>query len=363
MPGVRLAYTPGLMAMSFHLGLAAGGARPVAPASPRRSDHDITNTVKVSSAAAVLQAVGPLVVSTWPNADTAPLVRAFRDLDDMFSGRCPGYAGVDTVYHDTQHTLDVTLAMARLLAGHERQADAASQLGAERAVAGIIMALFHDVGYLRRQIDREARNGAEFTRTHVGRGAQFLSYYLPHIGLPQWAPVASEILHFTGYEKPFADIVVRDDRDRRLGHLLGTADMLAQLSDRCYLEKCRDRLYPEFVLGGVALGPTGIGTATVKYASGLDLLRQTPGFVAATRRTRLDGEFGRAYRHVEVLFDGSNPYIEAIDRNLAYLEQVLRSESWRMLRRNPPLFAADPDTLSTVRLQMLGYFKKTWLRD
>jgi hypothetical protein len=34
-----------------------------------------------------------------------------------------------------------------------------------------------------------------------------------------------------------------------------------------------------------------------------------------------------------------------------------------MLRRNPPLFAADPDTLTMVRSQMLGYFKKAWLRD
>ena len=35
-----------------------------------------------------------------------------------------------------------------------------------------------------------------------------------------------------------------------VGHLLGTADMIAQIADRCYLEKCRDRLYAEFVLGG-----------------------------------------------------------------------------------------------------------------
>jgi hypothetical protein len=75
----------------------------------------------------------------------------------------------------------------------------------------------------------------------------------------------------------------------------------------------------------------------------------------------LDGEFGAAYRYLEVLFDGHNPYIEAIDRNMKYLDQVLRSESWRMLRRNPPLYAAAPNILDTVRLQMLGYLKKAWL--
>ena len=50
------------------------------------------------------------------------------------------------------------------------------------------------------------------------------------------------------------------------------------------------------------------------YGSGLDMLRQTPEFVAETMRTRLDGEFGGAYRYVEALFGGRNPYMEAIDR-------------------------------------------------
>jgi hypothetical protein len=53
----------------------------------------------------------------------APVERAFADFDALFAGRMPGFSGVDTVYHDRQHTLDVTLAMARLLAGYERQVD------------------------------------------------------------------------------------------------------------------------------------------------------------------------------------------------------------------------------------------------
>jgi hypothetical protein len=309
-----------------------------------------------------LQATSQLLLASWPRIDLAPVERAFSDFDALFAGRIPGYAGVDTVYHDRQHTLDVTLAMARLLAGYERQTETLWQLTGERAVLGVILALFHDVGYLRRSSDHAQANGAEFTRSHVSRGAEFLTHYLPQLGLDTWSPVAAQIIHFTGYERPFHQIVTTDARDLRLGHLLGTADMIAQLADRCYLEKCRDRLYPEFVLGGVALSAGG-GGPEVKYASGLDLLRQTPGFVANTRATRLDRDFGRAYRYLEILFDGQNPYIESIDRNMEYLEQVLRSESWRMLRRNPPLHAADPETLGRVRSLMLGYFKKAWLQD
>ncbi len=331
-------------------------------ASIRRSDYDITNTVRVSSPQAVLHAVEQLLVSTWPNIVLAPIERAFTDFDALFAGRMPGFSGVDTVYYDRQHTLDVTLAMARLLAGYERQVEAERALGSERATAGVILALFHDVGYLRRSSDREQANGAEFTLNHVSRGADFLAHYLPQIGLPQWAEVAAQIIHFTGYERPFEQIHTSDARDTALGHLLGTADMIAQLADRCYLEKCRDRLYPEFVLGGVAMS-TADGSREVRYASGLDLLRQTPAFVANTRATRLDDRFDAAYHYLEILFDGRNPYIEAIDRNMHYLEQILRSESWRLLRRNPPLHAADPNTLGRVRSLMLGYFKKAWLQD
>lgn len=328
----------------------------------RRSDYDITNTVRVSSARDVLRAVAQLFVSTWPQIQLAPIERAFDDFDALFSGRMPGYAGVDTVYHDRQHTLDVTLAMARLVAGFERQMFPDRQLTEDRAILGVVLALFHDVGYLRRDSDAAFLNGAEFTRNHVSRGAEFLRGYLPLVGLQKWIEVAAQVIHFTGYERPFDQIVTHDARDKQLGHLLGTADMIAQLADRCYLEKCRDRLYPEFVLGGVAIS-TADGARAVRYASGLDLLRQTPAFVADTRNKRLDGQFDRAYRFLEVLFDGRNPYVEAIDRNMQYLEQVLRSESWRMLRRNPPLHAADPDTLGQVRSLMVGYFKKAWLQD
>jgi hypothetical protein len=94
--------------------------------SIRRSDYDITNTVRVSSPQEVLRAVEQLLVSGWPRLTLRSVERAFGDFDTLFAGRMPGYAGVDTVYHDRQHTLDVTLAMARLLAGYERQAEAAS---------------------------------------------------------------------------------------------------------------------------------------------------------------------------------------------------------------------------------------------
>jgi hypothetical protein len=330
--------------------------------SARRSDFDVTNSVQVSSPDAVLRAIEALYRATWADAPLEPLRRSFEHFERLFAGEIPGFHGVDTVYHDRQHTLDITLALARLLAGYERQAGEGEQLGGERAVVGLITGLFHDVGYLRQADDRDSRNGAEFTRIHVSRGARFLEQFLPQVGFGPWVPVAREIVHFTGYELPFGEIEARvpDPRDVKVGHLLGTADMIAQMADRCYLEKCRDRLYAEFVLGGVALPIAANGGRQVKYASGLDLLRQTPDFVAEVREKRLDGDFGAAYRYVEILYGGRNPYMEAIERNVDYLRQVLRSENWRLLRRKPPIFAADADPMSTMRGLMVGYIKKVW---
>jgi hypothetical protein len=114
------------------------------------------------------------------------------------------------------------------------------------------------------------------------------------------------------------------------------------------------------VLGGVAL-PVGVqGNRGVRYASGLDLLRQTPQFMQDTIQKRLNGAFGSAYRYMEPLFEGRNPYMETIDRSLGFLRQVLRSESWRMLRRAPQVFTASPDPLSNVRGLMSNYFKRAW---
>ena len=175
-----------------------------------------------------------------------------------------------------------------------------------------------------------------------------------------WVPVSTRIVHFTGYEIKLSQIHLADARDRKCGHLLGTADLIAQMADRCYLEKCRDRLYPEFVLGGVAAAPRSDGTMQVRYSSGLDLLRQTPGFVRDTRKQRLDGEFEQAYQFAEPLFAGENPYLDAIDRNMDYLQRILRAERWRMLRRNPPLFTTEGAELGQVRGLMVDRLKALW---
>ncbi len=328
----------------------------------RRNDYDVTNTVQVSSPEAVRRAVRALYAETWSYFIFDRLDSAFADFDRLFNGKYPGYHGCDTAYHDTQHSLDVTLAAARLCVAYDRTQPVERRIGPERAMVCVICALFHDSGYIR-EVQSSAANGAELTKTHVSRSAQFLARYLREANLEDWIPVVTQIIHFTGYELSFDVIHVDNRLDRTMGHLLGTADLIAQMSDRCYLEKCRDRLYPEFVLGGIAVPEdSATGKAKVIYSTGLDVLRGTPQFVEKIRRSHLDGEYQGHYRHLAVLFDGKNPYIEALDSHLDYLKEIMRTERWPLLRRDPPCFTWEKNPVQTIRALALTRLKSLWAR-
>lgn len=305
----------------------------------RRNDYDVTNTVQVSNPAAVRNAVQQIYSETFPGMSFDKLWLAFYDFERLFTGRYPGYKGCDTTYHDMQHTLDMTLALARLVAGYERSVEPPDRLGAARAQMALITSLFHDSGYIRHESrDSDFSNGAEFTLYHVSRSADFLRRYLPDLGLAKDVGVSSMIVHFTGYELELDKIELDDPRDIICGHLIGTADLIAQMADRCYLEKCRDRLYNEFVVGGVAVENARPGEYMVRYKSGEDLLRKTPTFYQQVMRDRLNSKFNRVYRYIEVLYEGQNPYIDAIRNNITHLVRILESGDWSLLRREPAYY-------------------------
>ena len=315
----------------------------------RRNDYDVTNTVQVSNPAAVRNAVQELFSETFPGMSYDKLWLAFYDFERLFTGRYPGYSGCDTTYHDMQHTLDMTLAVARLIVGHERSAEPSDRLGASRAQMAIVTSLFHDAGYIRHaERDKDFSNGAEFTLYHVSRSADFLRRYLPLLGMSKDVGVASMIVHFTGYELDIDEIELDDPRDIICGHLIGTADLIAQMADRCYLEKCRDRLYKEFVIGGVAVENATHGEYTVRYKSGEDLLQKTPSFYQQVTRERLNAKFNRVYRYAEVLYGGQNPYIDAIRSNITHLVRVLQSNNWSLLRREPAYFLGITNAVQEV---------------
>ena len=322
----------------------------------RRNDFDVMNSVQVSNPVAVRNAVHELFRETFPGASFDKLWLAFYDFERLFTGRYPGYLGCDTTYHDVQHTLDMTLTLARLIVGYERSVEPGDRLGARRALMAIVTALYHDSGYIRHEErDQNFSNGAEFTMYHVSRSADYLRRYMPELGMARDVGVASMIVHFTGYELDLDKIELEDPRDIICGHLLGTADLIAQMADRCYLEKCRDRLYKEFVVGGVAVEHAKPGEYMVRYRSGQDLLQKTPAFYQQVTRDRLDKKFNHAYRYAEVLYDGHNPYIEAIRNNVEHLSRIISTGDWGLLRREPPIFLGIVDAAKDMESLVKRY--------
>jgi hypothetical protein len=301
----------------------------------RRSDFDVTNRINTTDPVCVMLEVVRIFKALYNRSGSPILVRAFEDVARLYRGTYPGYAKCDTAYHDVQHVLDVTLAMARLLDGYERSRGESPAFGERLFQLGVICALFHDCGYIRRANDTKHLNGAEYTRTHVSRGGRFLKEYMPTLGLDDLAETAAQILHFTGYERPVDDIRVPSPIYRLLGSMLGSADIIAQMSDRCYLEKCRDRLYPEFVTGGIARQRNEEGDEVVVFKDPDDLLRRTPAFYQNAAK-RLDVELGGAYRFVKGHFAGNDFYMDAVRQNIRFVERIT-AQPQILLRRNPPV--------------------------
>jgi hypothetical protein len=301
----------------------------------RRSDFDVTNRINTTDPVCVKLEVVRIFRSLYSRNQAPTLNRAFDDAVALYRGYFPGYARCDTEYHDLQHALEVTLAMARLLDGYERARGDGPPISERLFQLGVICALYHDIGYIRRANDTKHLNGAEYTPTHVSRGGKFLKEYLPKIGMEDYADVAGSVLHFTGYETPVSQIRVPDPIFRLVGSLLGSADIIAQMSDRCYLEKCRDRLYPEFVAGGITVRRTEAGGEEVVFSSAEDLLRKTPRFFQNAER-RLSEDLGGAYQYAQTHFGGANLYMDAVKQNIRFAEKA-STQAEIVLRRNPPV--------------------------
>jgi len=299
----------------------------------RRAKFDVTNRVDTTDPASVSYQIAKIYGQLYGKELPSGLLAVFADVGRLYNGEFPGYHACETDYHDIQHILEVTLAMARLMDGCV-QSTSAAVMNERLFQIGMVSALFHDVGYLRRLDDTEKKHGAEYTSTHVGRGADFMARYLPQVGLGDLAEPATKIVHFTGYEVPVTKIQI-EPQYRMVGNLLGSADILAQMADRCYLEKCRDRLYPEFVLGGIARQVDEKGNEKVIFASPADLIFKTPGFFQGASK-RLEQDLGGVYRYVDRHFDGENLYYSVVRKNIEYARTISETGDVSLLRRSLP---------------------------
>ena len=241
---------------------------------------------------------------------------AFDDMVRVFRGDYPGYRKSNTRYHDLDHTCAVFLAMARLMHG----AHVEGHRWSDREVAlGLFGALFHDVGLIQKSDDVDG-TGAKYTLGHEERSVEFMSRYLCKAGIGQDAiEEAGQMIGCTIMARAPEEIRFHSDNHRLLGHMVGTADLLAQMAERTYLEKLL-LLFREFEEAEIP-----------GFDSELVLLEKTEDFYTHVVQTRLEKQLGGVSRFMKPHFNDRwdidvDLYLRVIQRNLDYLHSVLEED-------------------------------------
>lgn len=301
----------------------------------RLNQSDVTGTVDMTDPGAVTDTVCAILGRRYRDFNEALMRQAFRDIVDAFWGRYPGLLCCDTPYHDLRHSLGTALLMARMVDGYEaaHAADTAA-LGVDEGSLAVLLALYHDIGFLRRDSESGVK-GACFIHEHEQRGVEFMRGYLARGPLARFAGQA-DLIHATNFSRPLSEILADLPRELYVvGQMLGTADLVSQIAGRYYLERCRHYLYREFVIAG-ADRKTGPGGETIMlYESPEDLLRKTPGFYKYLAKKRLEADFDLVYRYVARHFDGDNPYERGMQNNLGYLDELIARNDFSALSRRP----------------------------
>ncbi len=249
-----------------------------------------------------------------PTFDSTLLQQLHQDVARFFAGTFPGFQASNTQYHNLRHTYSVALATARLLHGLTCSGQDISISAIEHA---LYSAYFHDTGLLRETTD-EAVSGAIYTKNHEERSIRFLRRYLSNDHCPaSLIEGCSAVIFCTNLAIDPQTIAFPSPASQVAGFVVGTADILAQMADRCYLERL-PFLFQEHKEGGLSI-----------HNSAMELIQDTTLFYQNVIASRLEKDFVNTARamqsHFAVRWDiNENLYITNIDRNLSYLQKILQ---------------------------------------
>jgi len=285
-------------------------------------ETQLANLVQMESPQAVLEEAVIIAGHFSPQADLTAVRSAFNQTVLLYQGAWKALKACNTDYHDLKHVTDCFLAMARLFHG---AAEAGHQFTARQVHLGLVAALLHDVGYLQCREDMHG-TGAKYTASHVRRSMDFVQRHFSAFGLEEGEIHACmTMIHCTDLNVEPAAIPFPDSATERIGKLLATADVLAQMADRTYLEKL---LFLFYELDEARIDD---------YADELELLRHSDDFY---RRmvARFKNQLGSANRFMAYHFNarwqiGEDLYQRAIDNQRAYLNEILKKEGIDLLKR------------------------------
>jgi hypothetical protein len=236
---------------------------------------------------------------------------------DLFHGKNPEFQPCDTAFHDFDHTMQATAAVADLLAAHRQNSIIASlkQRDWELAIAAAIL---HDTGYLKRRNDLDG-SGAKYSAIHVGRSCFHAWDLLPPFGFScdELRQIQNAICA-TAVSASMEELPFRDSREWLIGAVVATGDMLGQMAAEDYPERLAG-LYLEFREATVFSRLQKASFAVHKNL--LDLLEGTEKFYSGYVTRMLNQEWKGLYR---ILDDrqGRNRYIDRIRINIARVNLI-----------------------------------------
>lgn len=275
-------------------------------------NQSVSQLVDLSDHQQVLEEVQIIIHLIFPSFDFQFVAKVFWDVDALFSGEYPGYRACNTEYHDIRHTHQVLLGILRLMHG---AFISGIRFNEKEINIGLIGAMMHDTGYIQKSSD-ETGTGAKYTMIHIQRSISFTQkYFAGNAYFEDSLPDFTNILNCTGLTTMAAVIKFSSSNIALLGKMLGTADLLGQMSDRLYLEKLLF-LYIEFHESGIK-----------GFTSEFDLLEKTIGFYEMTKKRFVDelgGVNNYAIHHFRERWHiDRDLYTDAINSNIEYLKKLL----------------------------------------
>lgn len=269
----------------------------------------------------IREQVHRIVREIAPGHDLTHIDQAFRLIESGCTGALAGYERLQTPYHDQGHILEVVLCSARLLHGLHLGGQVIDALTIDACIVG---ALLHDSGYLM-NASEAGGTGAQFTLTHVARGVVFAETELGRALPPALLAATGKVILATDHRPVAVMPDYANPGERLAASVTATADLIGQMANREYLERLL-LLYYEFREGGIDF-----------FSDVHDLFEKTDGFYKLMA-VRLQGELGNLAPHLVRHFDKArgvrrNFYLESVERNLDYLDTLVRVERRRRLER------------------------------
>jgi hypothetical protein len=311
----------------------------------RHALFDVTGTIPLDRAAAVAAAIDDILARAYGPAsfDRELLHGSFTFVERLYRGEQPGWLACDMPYHDLRHALDAALATARLVDGC-RIDGCDGALAPDLGLVAVLLALLHDTGFLRTTAEASLC-GPQLAMGHESRSAAFAADYLRSTPLAPHADLAPLIMATRMAVAPSVALEGHDGAAITIGRMLGSADLLCQLADPRYLERCYHHLYPEMLLGAGDASRSRGAQPRFVVADAHDMLARTPGFVKDVALPRVRDGFGFVARHLAAHFGGHEPYAASTRDNLARCERIVAERRWDLLGGPPPTTTSDLDPI------------------